>query len=86
LSEDEGIKAIVGKPKNRDTMEIQSYLFEVSRGWTIDKAKTWFEQHSKNGTLDELVPATVSFRVLEKIVDKPLRFRSWPSTTICVNG
>ena len=27
LDEKEGIKAVIGKPKGKDTMEIQSYLF-----------------------------------------------------------
>ena len=45
LSEEEGIKAIVAKPKGSDKMEIQSYLFDKSKGWTLDKAKQWFEQH-----------------------------------------
>ena len=28
LSEEEGIKAIIGKPKGKDTTEVQSYLFD----------------------------------------------------------
>jgi len=28
LNEKEGIKAVVGKPKGKDTMEVVSYLFE----------------------------------------------------------
>lgn len=33
LSEEEGIKAIIGKPKGKDTIEVQSYFFDVSKGW-----------------------------------------------------
>lgn len=47
LSEEEGIKAIIAKPKGKDTTEIQSYLFDKSKGWTLDKAKAWFEAHLK---------------------------------------
>ncbi|MEM2971114.1 MAG: hypothetical protein QW270_01640 [Candidatus Bathyarchaeia archaeon] len=68
LSEKDGIKAIVGKPKGKSTMEIQSYLFDVSKGWTVEKAKAWFERHHKGEKV-------FSMRVLEKIVDKPLRIR-----------
>ncbi|MEM2995325.1 MAG: hypothetical protein QXI91_04845 [Candidatus Bathyarchaeia archaeon] len=68
LSEKDGIKAVVGKPKGKNTMEIQSYLFDVSKGWTIEKAKAWFERHKKDEKF-------FSMRVLEKIVDKPLRIR-----------
>ncbi|MCX8191735.1 MAG: hypothetical protein N3F06_02875, partial [Nitrososphaerales archaeon] len=45
LSEEKGIKAIIAKPKGKDTTEIQSYLFDKSKGWTLDKAKAWFESH-----------------------------------------
>ena len=75
LSEDEGIKAVIGKPKGKDTMEVQSYLFDVSKGWTLDKAKAWFEKHHKNEVVREHFSALLPFKVLEKIVDKPLRIR-----------
>ncbi|MEM2522458.1 MAG: hypothetical protein QXW82_04805, partial [Candidatus Bathyarchaeia archaeon] len=47
LSEAEGVRAVVGKPKGKDAAEIVSYLFDVSKGWTIEKAKEWFSQHCK---------------------------------------
>jgi len=37
LSEDEGIRAVVGKLKGKDTTEIQSYVFDRSKGWTLEK-------------------------------------------------
>ena len=73
LSEDEGVKAVVGKPKGKDTTEVQSYLFAKKKGWTIDKAKAWFEKHHKTEAVRRHVSAIVPFHVLEKIVDKPLR-------------
>jgi len=75
LSENEGIKAVVGKPKGKNTMEIVSYLFEVSKGWTIEKAKAWFEKHQKNEIKQEHLQALIPFKILEKIVNKPLRIR-----------
>jgi len=56
---------------------VQSYLFDIDKGWTLDKAKTWFEQHKdkENVKLKEHVSAILPFEVLEKIVDKPLRIR-----------
>lgn len=72
LSAEEGIKAVVGKPKGKHTMEVQSYLFEVSKGWTLEKAKKWFEEHQP---VKEHVSAILPFKVLEKIVEKPLRIR-----------
>jgi hypothetical protein len=47
ISEDLGIKAVVGKPKGKTTMEVVSYLFDVSKGWTLEKAKDWFERHQQ---------------------------------------
>jgi hypothetical protein len=75
LSEDEGIKAVIGKPKGKDTMEVKSYLFDVSKGWTLDKAKAWFENHHKNEIVREYFSVLLPFKVLEKIVNKPLRIR-----------
>ena len=75
LSEDEGIKAVVGKPKGKDVMEVQSYLFALSKGWTLEKAKKWFGLHGKSERFQELFSPIVPFNILEKIVDKPLRIR-----------
>ncbi|MEM3464343.1 MAG: hypothetical protein QXL91_05725 [Candidatus Bathyarchaeia archaeon] len=74
LSEDEGIKAVVGKPKGSDKMEVQSYLFDKSKGWTLDKAKAWFEGHRET-LVREHFTAIFPFQVLEKVVDKPLRIK-----------
>jgi hypothetical protein len=77
ISEEEGIKAVIGKPKGKDTTEVQSYLFDKSKGWTVDKAKAWFEQHKdqEKVKLREHVSAILPFKILEKIVDKPLKIR-----------
>jgi hypothetical protein len=75
LNGNEGIKAVIGKPVGKNTMEVQSYLFELSKGWTLEKAKAWFEQYHKSEALREHLFALLPFKVLEKIVDKPLRIR-----------
>ena len=74
ISEEEGIKAVIGKPKGKDTTEVQSCLFDKSKDWTLDKAKTWFEQRKdeEKVKLHEHVSALLPFTVLE-IVDKPLQ-------------
>src|SRR3972149_2406353 len=73
LNEKEGIKAIIGKPKGKDTMEILSYLFEKDKGWTLEKAKEWFEKH--HNPAKEHVYAVLPFIIAEKIMEKPLRIR-----------
>jgi len=40
----------------------------------LEKAKAWFEKH-KESKVKEHVSAILPFKVLEKIVDKPLRIR-----------
>jgi len=49
LSGEEGIRAVIAKPKGKNTMEVSSYLFEKGKGWTLEKAKEWFEQHQRKG-------------------------------------
>ncbi|GEM_PF-1024919 len=46
IDPEQGIKAIVAKPKGEDTMEVQSYLFSKEKGWTLEKAKDWFKKHA----------------------------------------
>ena len=48
VSENEGIQAVVGKPKCKDAMEIVSYLFEKAKGWTVEKAKEWLKKHERS--------------------------------------
>jgi len=74
ISEEEGIKAVIGKPIGKDTTEVQSYLFSKDKDWTVEKAKAWFEAH-KESKVKEHVSAILPFTILEKIVDKPLRIR-----------
>jgi hypothetical protein len=74
LSEDEGIKAVVGKLKGEDKTSVQSYLFDKSKSWNVEKAKAWFEKHNE-AVVKERVSAILPFKVLEKIVDKPLRIK-----------
>jgi len=66
LSAEQGIKAIVGRPEGKETAEIQSYLFAKDKGWTMDKAKAWFDQHRER-RMNILVP------VKEKLLGEPKR-------------
>ena len=48
ISRKQGIKALIGerKAEKEDEMEIISYLFALEKGWTLEKAKKWFEAHT----------------------------------------
>jgi hypothetical protein len=79
LNAEEGIKAVIGKPKGKHTMEVMSYIFEKDKGWTIEKAKEWFEKH--HNPAREHVYALLPFAIAEKILEKPLRIRGVAMTT-----
>jgi hypothetical protein len=72
LNEKEGIKAIVGKPKGKDTMEVVSYVFEKDKGWTLEKAKAWFAKH--HNPAKEHVYVVLPFTITEKIMQNPLSY------------
>lgn len=77
LNEQEGIQAIIGKPKGKDAMEIQSYLFQIDKGWTLQKAQEWFQAHN---TAKEHIYALLPFVVAEKVAEKPLKIRGLAMT------
>jgi hypothetical protein len=54
ISEEKGIKAVIGCPKGHFKSgkcevgtEVQSYLFAKEEGWSMSKAKEWFEKEQK---------------------------------------
>ncbi|MCJ7762156.1 DUF2213 domain-containing protein, partial [Candidatus Bathyarchaeota archaeon] len=54
LSAGEGIHAIIGKLKSdqQGSTVIQNYMFERTKGWTMEKAQAWIEKH-KADSLEE---------------------------------
>lgn len=66
ISETEGIKAVYCKYGEK--WDIQSYLFSKEKGWTMEKAKGWFEKH-KNKTADQVIALSncVICREIDKI-------------------
>lgn len=56
----DGIQAIVGKPKDKQTLEIQSYLFSKDEGWTRQKAQKWKSRHQVPVCLDNSQERTES--------------------------
>jgi hypothetical protein len=45
LSQDEGIRAVVGRLKGEEKNSIQSILFSKEKDWTLDKAQAWIKDH-----------------------------------------
>jgi hypothetical protein len=78
IDEKTGVQAVMGKPKGKDTMEIQSYLFPLDKGWTLQTAQEWFEKHNP---AKEHVYAVLPFVVAEKVADKPLKISGLAMTT-----
>jgi hypothetical protein len=50
LSAGEGIHAIIGKLKSdpQGATVIQNYMFERSKGWTMEKAQAWVDKHKED--------------------------------------
>lgn len=46
LSEEEGIKAVIGRLKGETSTTVQSYLFDKEK-WTTEEAQAWVEKHKK---------------------------------------
>jgi transcriptional regulator with XRE-family HTH domain len=83
-NEEEDIKPVIGKLKGEDTTTVQSYLFAKDKDGDLEKAKAWFERHKESLLISncagckrtkEHVSTILPFKVLEKIVDKPLKVR-----------
>ena len=73
LSRDLGIKAVYCK--YGDKWAIQSYLFSKDKGWTLDKAKEWFEQHKAEAVQDGVV--FFDLKVLADSADPDKRVFPW---------
>jgi len=72
ITEKEGIKAVIGKPKGETTTQVVSYLFLKEKGWNLERAKAWFHEHEHEVRHEHLYCLTP---ILERIIDKPLRIR-----------
>lgn len=42
-----GIQAVIGRPKGKDTTEVQSYIFDKSK-WDVERARKWVSEHKKS--------------------------------------
>jgi hypothetical protein len=49
IDADKGIEAVVGKLKSdpEGSMYVQSFLFDKSMGWTMEKAQAWIQEHKE---------------------------------------
>ncbi len=79
ISEKEGIQAIVGRPKGKTTLEVESYLFAKEKGWNLQSAQEWFSAHYSPAK--EHLCIVLPFTVAEKILDKPLRIQGLAMAT-----
>lgn len=59
LSEEQGISLVVCKNKNTGKWYDQSFLFTKAKGWTLEKAKSWFQSHTGNDASAWFVKAEV---------------------------
>jgi hypothetical protein len=78
LNEKEGVEVVVAKPKGKDALEIESYIFLKAKGWTLRSAKAWF--NNLHNPQKEHLCAVLPFAIAEKIMDKPLRIEGLAMT------
>jgi len=47
IDADKGIKAVIGKLKSdpKGSTKVQKFIFDKSKGWTLEKAKAWVNEH-----------------------------------------
>ena len=47
IDAEKGIRAVVGKLKSdpKGSMHIQKFIFEKAKGWTMEKAEAWVQEH-----------------------------------------
>jgi len=75
IDADKGIKAVIGKPKGKDTTEVQSYLFDKDK-WTLEEAKAWFEEH-KSETLKIYCGLPLTLKFLTEKADPNAKIFPW---------
>lgn len=78
LNDREGIQVTLGKPKEKQTMEVQGYLFSKKNGWTVETAKKWLTNNPS--PTKQHVVTVLPFAIAEKIVDKPLKIQGLAMT------
>jgi hypothetical protein len=76
LNEKEGIQAIVGKPQGKLTMETQSYMFSLDKGWTLQKAKEWVEKHNGVEYAGKYVFQELTWAKRSRIIQKHTKYHS----------
>lgn len=70
IDADQGIKAVIGKPKGSDTTQVQSYLFDKTK-WMLDKAKAWFQEHATQEVRVALGLLQESFQWVSRLESLP---------------
>lgn len=59
ISKPQGIKAVIGRPKGKDSTEVQTYIFDKDK-WTPAEAKKWAEDHEKGAQKEAaMTPADI---------------------------
>ena len=69
IDAEKGIKAVIGKLKSdpEGSTHVQKYLFDKSKDWTMEKAKSWVEEHKK-AAADAAVDMTLE-EIKQKIAE-----------------
>jgi hypothetical protein len=77
LSAKDGVHAVIGKLKSDPSGAtlIQNYMFDLAKGWTMEKAKAWVKDHKDAFSLEEIKAKIVGLngqrqQMMEKLYPK----------------
>lgn len=71
LSEEKGISALVGRQESSDTWQIKTYLFDTLKGWTMETAQKWADDHQKNDNAQQITQAVQAIENSPTFEDPP---------------
>lgn len=73
ISASKGIRAVIGRLKGETTTTVQKYLFAKDKGWTMEKAKAWVEEHKKSAKDDVGLQEQISaiYQAFESQIARP---------------
>lgn len=72
IDEEQGIKAVIGRPIGKDTTEVQTYLFDKEK-WTAGEAKEWVVEHEERQvTVRAVNPIRKLFERIKAVFEEAL--------------
>jgi hypothetical protein len=77
LSAEQGIHAVVGKLKSNPegATVIQNYMFELAKGWTMEKAQAWVKKHEDEASQEQSEREKLREEAARRCARTPVKFK-----------